>query len=292
MNALSARHPSFYAPVPDADRADDLFESYAAFLRERNGGTDPETGFTRREAWMQASEGWDARYSGRVPLEAFLRNYERFDGRDLSEDALALLAFVKLNAAEAYGVEVTSTARAHLQARDEPIYRVEKVLGHEERYHTRMLVGAVQHFEGVEVGEAWTPKWHLRLLIGALASFPGAIFHPVLLGSEISGVYTFNWMLSRLGTLFKDDPEIRESMERRLIEVLIDEVGHIAFNRIAVGSAGRAAARQLAGLVILGNASSVPEMPALGMDAGVCREIAGFDYMSLPEEVRARAWFV
>ncbi|MCB9793721.1 MAG: hypothetical protein H6741_13460 [Alphaproteobacteria bacterium] len=288
MNAV----PSFYAPAPELSESDALFGDYLRFLSERNGSLDPATGFEKRDAQV-ADFGRDpAAFRGRVDPVVFQRNYDRFDGAGLSPQALALLAFVKLNAAEAYGVEVTSTARAALQARPEMLYQVERVVGKEETYHTQLLVGAVSHFEGVQVEGAWRAPWPLRILIRALAIFPPSLFHPVLLGAEISGVFIFNWVLTQVGTLFPDDPEVRESMEQRLIEVLIDEVGHIAFNRIAVGARGLQVAKPLAKLVVEGNDQNVPELPALGLSAEVKKGIDRFDYMSLPEEVRRRSWFV
>jgi len=290
MNATSGG-PSFFAPAPGRD-ADDLWADYRAFLTERNGVLDVDTGFDKREAAMRDMASWGGTFDGRVDPERFRRNYTAYDGEGLTGPELALLAFCKVNAGEAYGVDVTRRARAHLLDRDEPIYRVEKCLAREEDFHTRILVGATQHFEGVEVGGAWSPAWPLRLLIFALATFPTALYHPVLLGAEISGVFTFNWLLERLKTVFPRDPQVRESMERRLIEILVDEVGHVAFNRVAVGRLGLAVALPLALRINGAVPTMVPELGALGFDTHERSALTRFDYASLPEEVRRRAWFV
>ena len=284
---------SLYSPVPERERADDLFLDYLSFLDRRNGGVEGADSFKTREATMADMAQWEGEYSGKVDAERFNRLYANFDASaDISEDELALLTFAKVNAGEAYGVEVTSKARAHLMKRPEPIFRVERILGQEETYHTKILVGAAQHFEGLKVEGAWSPPMPLRVLIFCLAKFPPSLFHPVLLAAEISGVYSFNWLLGRLSTLFPNDPKIRESMERRLIEILIDEVGHIAYNRLAVGPRGLKFAKAMAAQVIEGNTVNTPEMPALGMDLNVRRQIANFDFADLPEEVRRKAWFV
>lgn len=284
---------SFYAPVPDRDNADDLFLSYLAFLDERNGGVSGEGAFGARDQAMTEMSTWGGTYKGKLDVARFNRLYGAFDSsEDISEDELALLAFAKVNAGEAYGVEVTSKARAHLMSRPEPIYQVERILAQEETYHTQILVGAAQHFEGLEVEGAWSPPMPLRVLIFCLAKFPPSLFHPVLLAAEISGVYSFNWLLKRLSTLYPDDPEIRESMERRLIEILIDEVGHIAYNRIAVGPKGLQFAKAMGAQMLEGNAINTPEIPALGFDPSARRDVASFDFLDLPEEVRRKAWFV
>jgi hypothetical protein len=81
-------------------------------------------------------------------------------------------------------------------------------------------------------------------------------------------------------------------MERRLIEILVDEVGHVAFNRMAVGPTGLSVARSLAGQVLRGVGATTPEYKALGMDESVLRQLENFDLHQLPEEVLRRAYFV
>jgi hypothetical protein len=221
----------------------------------------------------------------------FNRNYGHFSDADLPEEELALLAFVKVNAGEAYGVEVVSQGRLQKRPIAGLASQVERILADEERYHTRLLVGAAGHFENLTIGDAWRPAWPLRLLIESLARLPSVYFHPVLLGAEIAGVHTFDWMLRRLGTLFPDEPEVRESMERRLIEVLIDEVGHIAFNRVMVGALGRSVARHLAKLVVQSHRTTGPELIALGYGTAELGTVDRFDFRDLPEEVRRHAFF-
>ncbi len=281
--------PSFYAPAPELDRADAAFAAYLSVLRERNG----DATFDRREARM--TEVFDhptARARLQIDGARFNRNYGKFAETDVSMEETALLAFVKINAGEAYGVSVTSVARAAMHNRPEPCFQVEKVLMHEEEFHTRLLVGAVKHFEGVQVGDAWRPSWPLRVLIGALVRVPSALFHPVLLGAEIAGVYAFNWLLSRLGTLFPNDPLVRESMEARLVEILTDEVGHIAYNRILVGATGRKVAARVARAVGESHRIMSRELIALGFDDATIAGVEGFDYAQLPEQVKRNAFFV
>jgi len=277
---------SFYAPTPEARRSDDLLGAYLAFLAQRNG-----SGFAVRDERMK---GFDpSLVHTDMPIDAarFNRNYGRFRETDISEEELALLTFVKVNAGEAYGVEVVSKARLQKITAPGLPTQVERILADEERYHTRLLVGAAGHFEGLQVGDAWRPPVALRVLIGSLAHLPTVFFHPLLLASEIAGVHTFDWMLRRLKTLFRDQPAVRESMERRLIEVLIDEVGHITFNRVMVGAIGRAVARQLAKGVAQSYRTMTPEIVALGYGQADLGTIDRFDYRDLPEEVRRNAFF-
>ena len=283
--------PSFYAPIPDSLR-EDLLRAYREFLERRNGDMDLTRGFSRREEWLREASSWDSQYQGPVDGEQFNRAYASFaEVKKLSLPELALLTFVKANAGEAYGVEVVNRVRQKRVDGTKLFHQVERLLSFEETYHTRILIGATQHF-GVKVEGAWKPNLQLRLLIGSLAYAPGIFFHPILLASEISGVFVFHWMLERVGEIFKDQPAVRESMEQRLIEILVDEVGHVAFNRMAVGPLGLSVVRNMVPGVMQGVTGTTPEYKAMGLNGHELSKINGFDLDQLPEEVLRRAYFV
>ncbi len=282
---------SFYAPIPESVR-EDLLVAYRQFLERRNGDMDLSRGFSLREEWLREASSWDSQYQGPVDGEQFNRAYASFaEVKKLSLPELALLTFVKANAGEAYGVEVVNRVRQKRVDGTKLFHQVERLLSFEETYHTRILIGATQHF-GVKVEGAWRPTLQLRLLIGSLAYAPGLFFHPILLASEISGVFMFQWMLKRVGEIFRDQPAVRESMEQRLIEILVDEVGHVAFNRMAVGPTGLSVARKMAAGVLRGVAGTTPEYKALGMTEHEMGKLNSFDLEQLPEEVLRRSYFV
>jgi len=283
---------SFFTAAPSGDQAEDHLLAYEQHLAERNGQLDTNQGFEVREQRMTAFAGLPGTYDRPVDAAKIQRSYAGEKVTGLTQEEMAVLAFAKINAGEAYGVEITTQARAKLHERDEPIYRVEKVLGHEETFHTRLLLGVTQHFDDLELTEGWRPPLPLKVLIFALAKSPPALFHPILLGAEVAGVFMFNWLLARTHELFPNDPDIRESMEQRLIEILIDEVGHIAFNRIAVSDRGIKLARPLANQVTKAQDQMNPEVLALGFTDDTRQALATFDYMDLPQEVRDAAFFV
>jgi hypothetical protein len=289
---IPSARPSLYGLVADFPR-EDLLCAYREFLERRNGTMDFTQGFSRREQWLREASTWEARYEGPVDGEAFNRAYESFEAvKELSLPLVALLSFVKANASEAYGVEVVNRVRGRrYQDSPDTFRQLERTLGFEETYHTRILIGATQHF-GLEVKGAFRPPLQLRLLIGTLCYAPDALFHPVLLASEVAGVFTFQWLLKRVGEIFRDQPAVRECMERRLIEILVDEVGHVAFNRMAVGPKGLAVARRMTGGVLRGVMGTTPEYRALGMDENELRKLDTFELRQLPAEVLRRAYFV
>lgn len=184
---MPAPQPSFYGAVPDRQDADQILTEYLNFLEARNGALAGSDRFERREALMRTFDGVEPEHAGCFDADTFQRAWADRADRDASEDLLALLTFVKMNANEAYGVQATRRGRARYATRPEPVYRVEGVLMDEEDYHTRMLVGAARHF-GLELRDAWRPALPLQVLIFFIARAPPLVFHPVLLASEISGV--------------------------------------------------------------------------------------------------------
>jgi hypothetical protein len=283
---------TFFGPTLALDRSESLLGDYRRWLDARNGPA-----FATREARMR--DRFDAtRTSTSVAIDGARvnRNYVAFREKEIAKEELALLAFAKINAGEAWGVEQLEKAREKARARPGIAAELETIVTGEEHFHTRLLIGAAGHFhdtrgERLAITGAWTPPAPLRLLIGGLAIAPRTIFHPLLLASEVSGVFAFDWLLRRLSSLFPKAPAVRESMEARLTEVLIDEVGHITFNRLLVGRAGRAIARALSPQIVWMQRLMTPELVALGLDRHEVARMSDFSLASLPEEVRRHAFY-
>lgn len=283
---------SFFGSVPETPR-DDILAAYLDFLERRNGTIDAKQPYPRREEWLIDVETSPPLYPDALDEDLFNRSWTEFQPEAAEIPALvSLLAFVKVNAGEAYGVEAVSKARHQKPVTSDLFDRVERVLSREETYHTKILLGATRQFNVPEPSGFWSPPLPVKLLIGTLVHAPRVFFHPVLLSAEVGGVYTFNWMLKRVGTLFADFPAVRELMEQRLIEILVDEIGHIAFNRLAVGPRGMAIAQRMAPEVAHHASGGTPEFLALGWSKATLDDFAEFDLNSLPEEVRRRAFFV
>jgi hypothetical protein len=114
--ALHARgmDATFFGPAASLSRSEDLLRDYRAWLEARNG-----PGFAAREARMRACfEASDVHESLPIDAARVNRNYARFRERDVTGEELALLAFAKINAGEAWGVEqVARGARARAPER-------------------------------------------------------------------------------------------------------------------------------------------------------------------------------
>ena len=256
--APSSLRPSFYGPVADSPRGF-LLRAYREFLDHRNGTMDFTEGYSLREEL--ASQGGRVagparRARGRRGLQPGLPELRVRRG-NLSPQVLALLGFVKMNAGEAYGVELITRMRKKLYEKPDLFLQVERRdIAFEETYHTRILVGAAQHF-GLRVEGAWKPPLPLKLLIGTLAHAPGVIFHPVLLASEIAGAFSFQFPDVEAGggsSSWTSPRSCASPWSSGPSSILVDEVGHIAFNRMAGVPNSLAVAGRMTGLVMQGGA--------------------------------------
>jgi hypothetical protein len=291
----STSKSSFYERVDESQR-EVLLEAYLEYLARRNGPLDKGTGtLPKREARLQEMNAAAAAMpiGGDISQSDFDRLYAgwRESADELTPELLLLLTLCKMNAGEAYGVRIVRAVheRRH-KGQPDLRERVIEFAQEEEEYHTRILVGASHHF-GVQARGAYYPKLALKVLIHSIAYAPQPLFHPILYGSEVAGVYVFNWTLNQIRSFVTGQPELQEALEQRLVDILIDEVGHVAFNRLAMGQPGLGLGRALAGQTVRGMTWITPELAAMGFDRSVEKEFASFDLCDLPEEVRRHGFY-
>jgi hypothetical protein len=142
----------------------------------------------------------------------------------------------------------------------------------------------------MEVQAPYTPPMALRALIGGIAHTPELLSRPLTMASEIFGTLSFLKLLVAARHILKHDPELRDAVEERLTEVLIDEIGHIAFNRMCLGRAGLAQVRAVLPLVAGGLRNAMPELRALGIHLSCVGAETVTTSSDLPDEVRRAAF--
>ena len=163
--------------------------TYRRFLADRDGAPDVERRtLSRREETMTRFE---RPLAGRRALDRALfdAQYARFDpSRPTPDEMLLLLTLVKVNAAEAFGVNSTyNQALRQATANQDDL---ELVLLIEETYHTKILLSSTRLY-GLDVHGPYTPPLALRALIGGIAHAPEAVSRPLTMASEIFGTLSF-----------------------------------------------------------------------------------------------------
>ena len=208
--------------------------AYRDFLASRDGTVDiARRTLSRREESMQRYLAPTAN-SRAMDRSLFDEQYAHYDPRrKMSREMLLLLALVKINAAEAYGVERMLhplMARVLRESDD-----LELILTIEEDYHTKILLSASSLY-GMTVTGPYRPRASLRALIGAIATVSHTMSRPVVLVAELLGTIYFLDLLRVAREVLRDLPVVRDAVEERLTDVLIDEIGHVSFNRLRLGS--------------------------------------------------------
>jgi hypothetical protein len=278
-----------FSPLPLEARRENR-AAYAKFLVDRDGTVDLEKRtLTRREEGM-------ARYM--KPLSR-VRDIDRtlFDAQYASFDSkvatptemLLLISLVKVNAVEAFGVNRTyaKMLRRALKQND----NLELTLLVEETYHTRILLSSAILY-GIEVTAPFNPPAALRGLIAGIALSPEFVARPLTLASEVLGTLVFLNLLEKSRDVLRHEPELRDAVQERICEILIDEIGHISFNRMCLGGIGLAQARAIVPLIGVSLSEAMPELVALGaVSSGSGSEIASLATgRGLPEHVRKTAF--
>ena len=273
-----------FRPIPPEARRENL-AAYHQFLQARDGVMDLEKRqLSRREEGMTRFERplGEIRH---IDRDLFATQYASFDAKvDMSPELLLLLALVKINAAEAYGVNrgYDRTYRRAVANDDE----LELMILVEETYHTRILLSTAQSY-GVDIKTPYRPPTALRSLIAAIAGSPTAMARPLTLAAEVLGVLMFTNLLEKTRVVLAHDPELRDSVEERICEIMTDEIGHVSYNRACVGPVGMMQARALLPMVAVGLSGVFPEMRALGtMSSASSGEVAALSTGArLPEQV-------
>src|SRR5687767_12026023 len=127
--ALKLRPMSFYQPVDETDR-EALFREYIQFLTRRNGEMDFDKRlYSKREAHLATLAASEARYTDRFDEVLFRSQYGRYDrSQETSAATQLLLLFCKINAGEAFGIEVMREARREYFERPEAQFQAEKII--------------------------------------------------------------------------------------------------------------------------------------------------------------------
>lgn len=279
-----------FALVPK-DLKQATLREYTQYLRDRDGELDLNARtLSKREVSVKKYET-PPKLTEVMNEAEFRAQYRAFDKRNPpNSEMLLLLALVKVNAAEAYGV-----ARNFQRTMDRALKensQAELMILCEETYHTRILLSSANRY-GIEVNEPYKPPSALRVMIGGIATAPMAIARPLTLAGEIIATLMFTKLLELAPRVLRHSPQTRDAIEERLAEICTDEHGHISFNRMHASAADLAETRLILPLTakIMG-ATVFQEIAALGaFPNDVLGELPLLtDPRRIPEVVRKQAF--
>src|SRR5688572_13933047 len=130
-------------------------------------------------------------------------------GENVPPEMVLLLALVKVNAAEAYGVaqNFQRTLERALRHQNDSELRILC----EECYHTRILLSSANRY-GIEVREPYRPPSALKILIGGVATAPMFISRPLTRAGEIIATLMFIKLLSVTERVLLHVPETRNAI--------------------------------------------------------------------------------
>ena len=277
-----------FAPAPKQLRQTRLAE-YRQYLIERDGDMNLQARtLSRREVRIAKYEALPTTQRDMDAAE-FQTQYRAFDKhKALSPEMLLLLALVKVNSAEAYGV-ARNFQRAMTRALHNDDEAELRILL-EEGYHTRILLSSANLY-GIELREPYRPPSALRVLIGGIATAPMTLARPLTLAGEIIASLMFAKLVNVTQRVLANDPETRDSVLERVLEICADECGHIAYNRMHMGPAELAQTRFILPTTARIMATVFPELVALGAyPLDVMRELPLLEPKHLPESVRRQAF--
>ena len=158
-----------FKPLPAADRRANL-AAYHQFLIARDGAMDVEKRpLSRREERMAKYERLLSRIR-HMDRDLFTAQYEAFNSKvETPPETLLLIALVKINGAEAFGVNQSFDKVLRRAVKNDDM--CELMLLIEETYHTRILLSTALSY-GVEVKSAYAPPASIRTLISAIGLQP------------------------------------------------------------------------------------------------------------------------
>ena len=257
---------AFFDPfrvLSERERSEHL-AAYRAYLDETDGAPDPGARtLSLREARMLAVEADPVVWNGAVDQDAFSRflagkGIPRLDGRT----ELALAAALA-NESENYGVDIELKRFARygrlpgLREADLllPVYV-------QETYHCRILIELCRTC-GLEFAPR-KPGRVMRALIWAIGALPGrARWVPVMAG-EVVATVVFALLAARLD-LFAERPVVQRRLEDLLHQILVDEVGHVAFLRAQLGPITLAIVKRMLPVVAMAALWELPPLRNLGI---------------------------
>lgn len=251
-----------YKPLTRLERQD-LQDGFLKYVQHRDGDYDLNREWlSHREDYFTQNELQPVRSRRKVSLSSFRRNISTISiENNLDPIMLWLLATAKANRSERYGIELSKRIRLsgnNKASRNEPLI----YLTLEEFYHTRVLLDVVKIF-GLDITIERPVSLINRIAISSIVYLPENLAAPLALAGEVLGVVAFTLLRDKAAELFSDEPEVVERIQALYNQILVDEIGHVAYARATNGWLGLKAAQLLQPVLVRAMLREVPEITRL-----------------------------
>jgi hypothetical protein len=256
---------------------------YLEFLRARDGVPDrARRRLSNRDPFFDEIDREPVVWKGDIGKATFHAYLEKKPPDETERRLVWLLAAAKVNRSERYGIDRELDRADKVGSDGDPWL---EFIGLEEVYHSRLLADACRAC-GLVNPKIDPPPAH-RTFIHLTTSLPESLRTPFVMAGEIFGCVAFQVMYENV-FLFDEQPEVAARLRRLTQEILIDEMGHVAYCRSLLGRFGLFVTRSL--LPIIGYVL-LHDMPELALLAGGSRPFMerarNFDFANFGRSARS-----
>jgi hypothetical protein len=250
---------------------------YLEYLKQRDGSADlPKRSLSGRDHFFSYLAEHPVRWQGDIDAATFHAYLDKkLDRRDLDRRIVWLLAAAKANRAEQYGVDLDLQLRGdHLGDFGEHMAFIDL----EEFYHTRILRDCCSIF-GLSF-EMYPPKSFVRWFTRLVVTSPPYLRLVTAMLGEFFGCVAFQ-VLWEAADCFQAQPVVFERIRLLVREILVDEMGHVAYAHSKLGAPSLALVKSLMPLVARYFMRDIPEFEVLAGGRDVfLKRVAAFDLKS------------
>ncbi len=263
--------------LPRKERGQRL-DAYLSFLQKRDGEPNLQTKtLSEREGFFRQIDAAPVRWQGEIDRDSFHKNLNVSLTEKVDPKIVWLLAAAKSNRVEQYGVELDLKLKgdhfgefAHGQHMT--------FIDLEEFYHTRILRDCCKVFDlefNIDPPKSFT-RWFASMVVRS----PFRARLVTALCGELFGCVAFQ-VLWESTTIFADQPEVMRRLQLLVREILIDELGHVAFGHAMLGPTGLVAVRALYPIIASYFLKDLPEFWILaGGKEKFLERVSAFDLAS------------
>lgn len=277
-----------FEPLTKAQR-EQQEKDYLTYIKERDGFPDVhQRTLAKREEVYAAYRANPVTYDGPVPVDEFWEIYNSHGKKaspQSSRMALWMNVLARVNSGEKYGVDLGVRRYGKEQPNyEDPLTYLEM----EEFYHTHILFDALR-VVGVNVSYE-RPKGMMKWFVFVISTIPKFFALPAILMAEIVATMVFLRLWKDAQALFGTTSEAGRRIVWLVEQILLDEIGHIAYAQSKLGPVRLAITKLLMPITAYIMVRMDRSLATLYDAKEIAHEAATFRWDYLPPEIRTKAF--